>query len=119
MSLDTSVCYEDYASNPNENIADTEWPVCKKRKIQERVIQENIVKEKSILNNSNECKKSSQNEQQNDNQTHNQKHHEDALALTTRIQSPNLSDSDSNDSFSTTTMIKDKVLVYRILLINM
>ena len=117
MSLDTSVCYEDYASNPNENIA--EWPACKKRKIQESIIQENIVKEKSILNNSNECKKSSQNDQQNDNQTHNQKHHEDALALTTLIQSPNLSDSDSNDSFSTTTMIKDKVLVYRILLINM
>ncbi|KAG5346675.1 RL5 protein, partial [Acromyrmex charruanus] len=116
VSLDTSVCYEDYASNPNENIADTEWPACKKRKIQEKVIQENIVKEKSILNNSNECKKSSQNEQQND-QTRNQKHHEDALALTTHIQSPNLSDSDdSNDTFSTTTVIKDKAADERLTL---
>lgn len=114
MSLDTSVCYEDYVSNSNENIADTEWPACKKRKIQERVIQENIVKEKSIFNNSNECKKSPQNEQQNDNQ----KYHEDTLALTTHIQPPNLSDSDSNDTFPITNVTKDKALVYRILLIN-
>lgn len=109
----TSVCYEDYTPNLNENVADKEWPVCKKRKIQtksagERIIQEDILKEKPILNNGSGCEKS-QDEQHNDDQINNKKHYEDALALTTHIQPPNLSDSDSNDSCPITN---DKELVY-------
>lgn len=109
VSNDTSA-YEDYSFSTNENIVDTELPMCKKRKIhaQERVIQKDIIKEKSTINNSNGYEKS-QDEQQND-QIHNQKHYNDALALTTHIQPPNLSDSDSNDTFPTTN---DKVLVHK------
>jgi len=116
VSDDTSVCYEDYIPSLNKNVADTEWPVCKKRRIhaQEKVIQENIVKEKPIIvNNSNGYGKSPQNEQQNDNQSQDQKHYKDALTLT-HIQPPNLSDSDSNDTFPITTSTKDEALVYRI-----
>lgn len=109
VSNDTSACYEDYSFSMNENVVDTELPVCKKRKIhaQERVIQKDIVKEKSIINNGNGYEKS-QDEQQNDNQIHNQKHYNDTLALT--IQPPNLSDSDSNDTFPTTN---NKALVHK------
>jgi len=116
VSDDTSVCYEDYTPSLNKNVADTEWPVCKKRRIhaQEKVIQESIVKEKPIIvNNSNGYRKSPQNDQQNDNQSQDQKHYKDALTLT-HIQPPNLSDSDSNDTFPITISTKDKALVYRI-----
>ncbi|XP_012531280.1 PMS1 protein homolog 1 isoform X1 [Monomorium pharaonis] len=100
---DTSVCYEDYSPRLNKNVAE---PVCKKRKIhaQEKHIQEDIVKEKSILaNNSKEHGKSPQ-----DSPIHDQQHYKDALALTTHIQPPNLSDSDSNDTFPITIPANDK-----------
>lgn len=116
VSIDTSACYEDYTPNLNENV-DAEWPACKKRKIhaQEKAIQEDIVKEKPILvNNNNGCRKSPQNEQQNDNPNHDQ-HYGDALALTTHIQPPNLSDSDSNDAFPT-IIPSNKELVYMLLI---
>jgi hypothetical protein len=109
VSNDTSVCYEDYSPSLNKKIADAEEPVCKKRKIhaQEKDIQEDIVKEKSILvNNSNGYEKSQ--EKQNNTQIHDQQYYKNALALTTHIQPPNLSDSDSNDTFSTTIPANDK-----------
>ncbi|XP_011867029.1 PREDICTED: PMS1 protein homolog 1-like isoform X2 [Vollenhovia emeryi] len=101
VSLDTSACYEDYTPSANEKVTDTELPVSKKRKIYaaEKVIQEDV-KEKPILHNGNGCEKP-QDKEQNDNQIHDQKHYQDALALTNHMQPPNLSDSDSNDSFVT------------------
>jgi len=117
VSNDTSVCYEDYTPNLNENVADIKWPVCKKRKIhaEERVIQKDIVKEKPVLDNSNDMKPVLDNsngyeksQEQQNNQI--QKHYKDALTLTTYIQPPNLSDSDSNDTFPITN---DKASVYR------
>lgn len=100
--------YEDYSFSMNENMVDTELSVCKKRKIhaeEKDIIQKNIIKEKPIINNSNGYEKS-EDEQQNE--IYNQKHYN---ALTSaRIQLPNLSDSDSNDTFST---INDKALVYK------
>jgi len=110
MSDDTSVYYEDYTPSLNENVPDTEWPVCKKRRIH---AQEKIIQEKPIIINNSGYRKSPQNEQQNDNQIQDQKHYKDALTLT-HIQPPNLSDSDSNDTFPITISTKDKVLVYRI-----
>lgn len=90
--------------------------MCKKRKIhtEDRVIEKDIIKGRPILNNSNEYEKF-QDEQQNDNQIHDQKHYNDALALTIHIQPPNLSDSDSNDTFP---IANDKASVYKILLIQ-
>ncbi|XP_011167372.2 PMS1 protein homolog 1 [Solenopsis invicta] len=110
VSNDTSVCYQDYSPSLNKNIVDAEEPVCKKRKIhvQEKDIQEDIVKEKSILvNNCNGYEESQ--EKQNNNQIHEQQHYENALPLTTHVQAPNLSDSDSNDTFPTTIPVNDKV----------
>ncbi|XP_070167283.1 PMS1 protein homolog 1 isoform X2 [Polyergus mexicanus] len=100
VSNDTSTCYEDYTLNSNENI-DTEWPMCKKRKIdtQEKVIQEDIVKEKSMLHNNGYGK--SLHKQQNIDPIQDQQQYRDALA---HIQSPNLSDSDSNDAFPAVTL---------------
>ncbi|KAL0117779.1 hypothetical protein PUN28_008877 [Cardiocondyla obscurior] len=96
VSNDTSACYEDYTFSLNENTPDTEQPVCKKRKIhtEERINQEDIIKEKTQLSNGNKCENFSKNNQQNDNQRCG-----NTLALTTHINPPNLSDSDSNDTF--------------------
>ncbi|XP_011691543.1 PREDICTED: PMS1 protein homolog 1-like isoform X2 [Wasmannia auropunctata] len=115
VSNDTSVCYEDYTSSLNESVADIEVPACKKRKIhaQERVVQEDIKEKSLVSNNSNGYRKSPQNEEQNNNQNHEQKHYGNALTLTTHVPPPNLSDSDSNDTFPTIS-IKKKELVYRI-----
>ncbi|KMQ82369.1 60s ribosomal protein l5 [Lasius niger] len=109
VSNDTSTCYEDYTLNSSEDI-NTEWPVSKKRKIdaQEKVIQEDIVKEKPMLMQNNGYEKSLH-EQQNIDPIQDQQHYRDALALTTRIQPPNLSDSDSNDTFPAITS-SDKTL---------
>ncbi|KAM0733539.1 PMS1 protein-like protein 1 [Formica fusca] len=100
VSNDTSTCYEDYTLNSNEDI-DTEWPMYKKRKIdtQEKVIQEDIVKGKSMPHNNGYEK--SLHKQQNIDPIQDQQQYRDALA---HIQSPNLSDSDSNDAFPAVTL---------------
>ncbi|XP_011630022.1 PMS1 protein homolog 1-like isoform X1 [Pogonomyrmex barbatus] len=112
ISIDMST-YEDYIPNLNENVTDTEWPACKKRKIQEKiqekVIQENFIEDDAILINCNNgYKKSPQDKQLNDNQIHDQQHYRDALAITTNIQPPNLSDSDTNDASPVKISSNDK-----------
>lgn len=104
VSDDTSTCYQDCTLNTNEDFMETESSACKKRKVHiHEKTQEDIIKEKDIIwhNNAatNECKTIPRNKQQEINQTYNQQHYRDALAITTHIQSPNLSDSDSNDAF--------------------
>ncbi|XP_020283856.1 PMS1 protein homolog 1-like isoform X2 [Pseudomyrmex gracilis] len=100
LSNDISACYEDYASNTND--ADSELSACKKRKLHAREkIHEtipNIIvtempnnKDNIITSGFEKC----QVEQQSD--VRDQQHYTDALVLTTQIQPPNLSDSDSND----------------------
>lgn len=95
---DTSACYEDYTLNLDEEVAKTEQPTYKKRKLhtEEKVIQENIVKEKPILANH---KNTAVNEKvpQDKQENSNLQYHQDSSTLTNHIQSPNLSDSDSND----------------------
>ncbi|XP_072744873.1 PMS1 protein homolog 1 isoform X2 [Anoplolepis gracilipes] len=101
VSDDTSICYEDYSLNLSKDI-DTEWPTCKKRKIdvQEKNIQKNIVKEKPVLMHNNEDKKFLH--KQNINPIQDQQRYRDAL---THIEPPNLSDSDSYDTFPTITSL--------------
>lgn len=108
VSNDTSTCYEDYTFNSSQDIMETEWPICKKRKIdtQENVIQEDIIKEKPMLHNNGYEK--SLHKQQNIDSIQDQQQYRDALA---HIQSPNLSDSDSNDAFPAVTL-SDKMLAY-------
>lgn len=98
MSNDKSTCYEDYTLNSSEDFG-TEWPMYKKRKIdaEKKVIQKNIVKEKPIHNNGYET---FLHEQQNNNLIQDQQLYKNALA---HIQAPNLSDSDSNDTFPAVT----------------
>ncbi|XP_067206509.1 PMS1 protein homolog 1 [Linepithema humile] len=106
ISHDTSACYEDYTLNLNENITDTnnECPASKKRKIhaQEKVIQD--VQEEPVLINrydavTNRCEYFPQDEQQNLIQDQQHQHNDESI-LTVHIESPNLSESDSNDSIS-------------------
>lgn len=101
-SDDTSVCYEDYAPNLNDDI--TDLPVCKKRKVQ---VQEKITQEGSMLSHSNDVTTNKhidtcRNIQESDNKVYD-KHYEDTLAFMNSLQPPNLSDSDSNDAFSIVT----------------
>ncbi|KAL6448643.1 hypothetical protein ACFW04_000475 [Cataglyphis niger] len=99
VSNDTSTCYEDYTLDTSQDIIDSEWPICKKRKIdiQENVIQEDI-KEKSMLHNNGYEKFL---HKQNIDLIQDEQQYRDALA---HIQSPNLSDSDSNDVFPIVTL---------------
>lgn len=110
VSNDTSTGYEDYTLNASEDTIDNEWPVCKKRKIdaQEKVIQENIIQEKPMLMQNNGHERSPH-KQQNIDPIGDQQHYRNALVLTTHIQPPNLSDSDSNDTFPAITL-SDKML---------
>ncbi|XP_050465419.1 PMS1 protein homolog 1-like [Cataglyphis hispanica] len=95
VSNDTSTCYEDYTLDTSQDIIDSEWPICKKRKID---IQEDIIKEKPMLHN-NGYEKSLH--KQNIDLIQDEQQYRDALA---HIQSPNLSDSDSNDVFPIVTL---------------
>ncbi|RLU22715.1 hypothetical protein DMN91_004993 [Ooceraea biroi] len=112
VSIDTSACYEDFTLDMNEDIADTE-PVCKKRKIhaEGKMIQKDAAEEKTITRDNdvtNKCGEFSQDKQENNNPIYDQQHR-DALALTTHMQPPNLSDSDSNDDFPVATSFNAKM----------
>lgn len=117
VSHDTSACYEDYTLGTNEDVADVEWPACKKRRVhaegtvapkEKTSEEENLPTTRDNDVGNENGKLPPQDTQENNNMIDDQQHYRDALALTTHMQPPNLSDSDSNDEFPVVASSDDR-----------
>lgn len=94
-----------------------EWPACKKRRVhaegtvapkEKTSEEENLPTTRDNDVGNENGKLPPQDTQENNNMIDDQQHYRDALALTTHMQPPNLSDSDSNDEFPVVASSDDR-----------